>query len=184
MYRLHLQYTQKREGWRAGNDKMGPNDARHIIWAPGEFLSFFFFLSVLFDTDQNPTPRELLVICHYHHHSATSPSSRGLRCVVSWAQVSFFLSFFILSLTIYLYIQLYDNDAPPPPHTHTHTMPGSTQTGSGKGRGQGRSWEEGIRGSRCDAMCLEPMYVFFTVLTKTKTLWAGMDGDLYGNQDC
>ena len=33
-------------------------------------------------------------------------------------------------------------------------------------------------------MRLEPMYVFFTVLTKTKTLWAGMDGDLYGNQDC
>ena len=32
MYRLHLRYMRKREGWRAGNDKMGPINARHIVW--------------------------------------------------------------------------------------------------------------------------------------------------------
>ena len=42
-YRLYLQYRRKGEGWKTRNDKNGPNDARHIIWALGK--SFLLFPS-------------------------------------------------------------------------------------------------------------------------------------------
>ena len=42
-YRLYLWYRQKGEGWKTGNNENGPNNARHVVWAPGK--SFLLFPS-------------------------------------------------------------------------------------------------------------------------------------------
>ena len=45
-----MQCMQEGESWRVGNEKTGPNKARHVVQASGDFFFSFF---ILFDNNQH-----------------------------------------------------------------------------------------------------------------------------------
>ena len=79
---------QEGENWRAGNNKTGPNDARCIIWASGEF--FFLSLFILFDSNKYFV---VYIGCMCNVHKKERVGGLGMR---KWAQTTQDISFRLL----------------------------------------------------------------------------------------
>ena len=153
-----------------------PNNARHIIWALGEF---FFFPSYYFILTNVLLYLYVLYMTYAKGRGLEGPEGLKLAqtmcLMLSGPLVSFFFSLFVLFDINGFFYCMYRLHLQYTQKREGWRAGNARIDTNGERQGQGEGAREESRGRD---QGLEPRYVFFIVLTKTKTLcsvgkWSG-----------